>query len=102
MSIGVIIFLVLIVVFVLNSVLASKASDIAEDKGYERRVWFNMCFWLGPLSYIIIAAMPDQLLRSKQDLTNELLREMIESYDASTKNQIHDHNDDISSYLPEL
>lgn len=93
---------ILIVALILNGVLASNASDIANHKGYEKRKWFHMCFWLGPLSYIIIAAMPDLLMRSKQDKTNELLEKMIESYDATEEKQVQNCKDDVSSYLPEL
>lgn len=94
--------IILIVALILNGVLASNASDIANHKGYEKRKWFHMCFWLGPLSYIIIAAMPDLLMRSKQDKTNELLEKMIESYDATEEKQVQNCKDDVSSYLPEL
>ena len=93
---------VLIVVLILNGLLASNASDMANDKGYEKRKWFHMCFWLGPLSYIIIAAMPDQPMRSKQDKTNELLEKMIESYNTTAEKQVQNRKDDVSSYLPEL
>lgn len=67
-----------------------------------------MCFWLGPISYIIIAAMPDLQMRAKQDKTNELLEKMINSCSnpAAEKRvqnqQAQSQNDDISSYLPEL
>lgn len=98
----VICILVLMVGLVLNGILASNASDMANDKGYEKRKWFHMCFWLGPISYIIIAAMPDQPMRSKQDKTNELLEKMIESYNTTAEKQIQNRNDDVSSYLPEL
>ena len=52
----------------------STVSDIAEDKGYEKRTWFHMCFWLGLPAYLIVCAMPDK------NLTEEihLLREMLE------------------------
>ena len=93
---------VLIIVLILNGLLASNASDMANDKGYEKRKWFHMCFWLGPLSYIIIAAMPDQPMRSKQDKTNELLEKMIESYNTTAEKQVQNRKDDVSSYLPEL
>ena len=102
------IIITILVVIILNGILSSHASDIANDKGYEKKYWFHMCFWLGPLSYIIIAAMPDLTMRVKQDKTNELLTAMIETYNkTSTKmmqNKIEDtsRKDDISSYLPDL
>lgn len=94
--------LILVVVLSLNGFLASNASDIANDKGYEKKKWFHMCFWLGPISYIIIAAMPDLTMRSKQDETNELLSHMIETLNTTAEKQVQNRKDDISTYLPEL
>lgn len=98
----VIYIIVLIVLLCLNGYLASNASDMANDKGYEKRKWFHMCFWLGPISYIIIAAMPDQAMRAKQDETNKLLEKMIETFNTTTEKQQQNRKDDVSSYLPEL
>lgn len=70
--------IILIIALCLHGLLSSKASDIAQDKGYEKSTWFHMCFWLGPLSFIIVAAMPDRVMRTKQDETNSQLRELLE------------------------
>lgn len=101
--------IVLIVVLCLNGFLASNASDIANDKGYEKKKWFHMCFWLGPISYIIIAAMPDQTMRSNQSKTNELLQQLLDKQSvipASTmtakKEPKSQQSEDISSFLPDL
>lgn len=94
--------LILFVLLSLNGFLASNASDIANDKGYEKRKWFHMCFWLGPISYIIIAAMPDQTMRSKQDETNKLLDQMIKTLNTTAEKQVQNRKDDVSMYLPEL
>ena len=105
MSIGdlsVIYILILIAVLCLNGLLSSNASDIASQKGYEKRKWFHMCFWLGPISYIIIAAMPDHTMRAKQDETNELLNELIDTLKTTTEKRVQDYKEDVSSYLPEL
>ena len=93
---------VIIIVLCLNGYLASNASDIANEKGYEKKKWFHMCFWLGPMSYVIIAAMPDREMRSKQDKTNELLGKMIENFNTTTEKKIQNRKEDVSSYLPEL
>lgn len=73
-----IIIIAVIVVLVINGILASSASNVAEDKGYEKRTWFHMCFWLGPISYIIVAAMPDMTLRREMSRTNSMLEKLIE------------------------
>lgn len=93
---------ILIVLLILNGILASNASDIANEKGYEKRKWFHMCFWLGPVSYIIVAAMPDKPMREKQDETNELLGQVIEALNTTAEKQAQNRKDDVSTYLPEL
>ena len=91
-----------VLILLLNGLFAKNASNMASDKGYEKRKWFHMCFWLGVISYIIIASMPDRTLQAKQDETNELLKEMIRKFDSVEKKQPVDRKDDINSYLPEL
>ncbi len=102
---GLALVIVGIVVLCLNGLLASAASDIADDKGYEKNKWFHMCFWLGPIPYIIIAAMPDLKLQRKQDETKHLLSEILEKQTAAAKTQVPQvqaRPDDLSSWLPEL
>ena len=43
----------------LNALLAQRASIAAEQKGHSRGTWFHLCFWLGPIAYLIVAALPD-------------------------------------------
>ena len=84
MSSGAVVFLyivILVVVLCINGYLASNASDMASDKGYEKRKWFHMCFWLGPISYIIIAAMPDRQMRTIAENMIKLQQEMISKLD---------------------
>ena len=95
-------FILIFVLLCINGYLASNASDIANEKGYEKRKWFHMCFWLGPISYIIIASMPDKVMRDKQDETNQLLAKVIESLNTTTEKEQQTGKDDGSSYLPEL
>ena len=92
----------LIVVLCLNGLLSSNASDMANDKGYEKRKWFHMCFWLGPISYIIVAAMPDKVMQSKVDQTNKLLGDLLTAQKASPVAQEHAQQADVSTFLPEL
>ena len=65
--------IVLVGVLILNGFLASNASDIAADKGYPKRKWFHMCFWLGIFGYLLVIAMPDLNLRNTLEQTNKLL-----------------------------
>ena len=89
-----------IVALCLNGLLSSKASDVAADKGYDKDTWFHMCFWLGLLSYIIIAAMPDLKAREIANKTNQLLLELLEKQPAvcaPESNKVPHDNNDTSS-----
>lgn len=98
---GMMYILFLIIALCLNGLLASNASNMANDKGYEKKKWFHMCFWLGPIAYIIIASMPDQVMRQKQDKTNELLEKLLKS-EAQDNSGAQRMTDDVSTYLPQL
>lgn len=93
---------ILIVVLCLHGYLASNASDMANEKGYEKRKWFHICFWLGPIGFIIVASMPDLVIRKNQNQTNELLGKLLEAYNTTAEKQAQNRKDDVSSYLPEL
>ena len=88
----------LLVFLFLNGLLASKASDIAEDKGYEKSTWFHMRFWLGLIAYIIVAAMPDRVMQGKVDQMIILLQMRNAAPEAKKKAQ----PEDVSPFLPEL
>lgn len=66
-----------IFLLIINYCFADKAAECAEAKGYNRSSWFHACFWLGIISYILVAALPDQILRNKQDETNRLLEQVL-------------------------
>lgn len=74
--------LIIVVALCLNGLLASMASDIAKEKGYKKRTWFHMCFWLCPISYVIVAAMPDRIMQEKVVTTNKLLEKLIDGQNA--------------------
>lgn len=94
-------YVVLIILyFIFNGILASNASDIAQEKGYEKRKWFHMCFWLGPVAFIIVAAMPDKVMRENQQQTNILLGRLLG--DNPIGQQEEGEQEDVSSYLPDL
>ncbi len=69
--------LVLGVLVALNGLLAGNASSIAEEKGYEKKKWFHMCFWLGLFSYLMIIAMPDKKIRQQNEEMLRLQQEMV-------------------------
>lgn len=64
-----------ILYLIVNGILASKASDAADDKGYDKRTWFHMCFWLGPVAYLVVAALPDFAARQQRKEILDLLKQ---------------------------
>ena len=98
-----IVYLIILVAYLaINGFLASNASDVANDKGYEKAKWFHMCFWLGPLSFVIIAAMPDKTMWRKQDTTNDLLGKMLDSYNTTAEKKEQNQKEDVGAFLPDL
>ena len=55
-----------ILILAFHFILCSQASDVAQEKGFDKSTWFHMCFWTGPIAFIIVAAMPDMKLREQQ------------------------------------
>ena len=52
-------FLGLIFLIIIQYTAAKRFEKIAFDKGYDRKAHpFGMCFWLGVIGYIYVAAMP--------------------------------------------
>ena len=78
---------ILVVALCLNGYLASNASDIAEEKGYEKRKWFHMCFWMGPVPYIIIAAMPDHRMLSLMENVVKIQQETMDKLNGTVGGQ---------------
>lgn len=93
------IFLLLVAYLVACGFLASKASDIAKDKGYNKRTWFHMCFWLGLIAYLLVLGMPDLVQREQQRAFGERLLETMQLSDQAAQAR---QQANVSSYLPEL
>jgi hypothetical protein len=56
------IIIFLIAIFV-NIILSVKFSEIADEKGYNGKNYFWLCFFLGSIGFIMVAALPDLTLR---------------------------------------
>lgn len=65
--------LVLIVVLIFQAIWAAYMADAAEKKGYKDIHAFAICFWLGPIGYLYILALPDKNLQNKMDSVLHLL-----------------------------
>ena len=69
---GIYIFLGIValgVLILVDYIVASKFSELAYDKGYKNSTAFHMCFWLGIIGYLYVAAMP--CLTTKTVAANE-------------------------------
>lgn len=97
-GIGIWIFLAGAVWLCVNGFLASKASGIADDKGYDKRTWFHMCFWLGPLSYVVIAAMPDLKLREVTEKLVTMQSRMLDVFDQPFSSSKHESKGKSSDF----
>ncbi|NLO84960.1 MAG: hypothetical protein GX096_05980 [Clostridiales bacterium] len=61
------------VYFCIMGFLASKISDAAERKGYEKRTYFHICFWLGVLGFLVVIALPDLTIQQQNEKMIRLL-----------------------------
>ncbi len=86
--------LILIAVLAICFYLASKAGEIADDKGYDGDKWKWICFWLGLVGYILVAAMPN--------LTMQATLKNIEAKLMKDGNDSHSSNNSSNSTMKSL
>ena len=55
-------FLILVVALIIHIAVTIKFSIIATEKGYDGKNYFWVCFFLGTIGFIMVAALPDQNL----------------------------------------
>ena len=58
-------FLVAVIALAISIVLCSTFARIAAAKGYSYQKYFGICFFLGMIGYIMVAALPDDQLLSQ-------------------------------------
>lgn len=79
----------LVVALIINFVIAKKFEEIAFDKGYtEEKHTFALCFWLGIIGYIYVAALPD--IRATKSIAEQNRR--IEGLLKSIEQKLHSNN----------
>lgn len=61
-GVGLILVLLLILagLLVLNYFIAKQFHQIASQKGHPQRKYFWWSFWLGPVGYLMVIALPDR------------------------------------------
>ena len=55
-----------------SSFLAGEMADAAAQKGYERKRYWHICFWLGIMGYLVVIALPDTVLQEKIDKLSDM------------------------------
>ena len=63
---GIIFFIIL--GFVISYLIAKNFSVFAEDKGYDKKKYFWICFLVAPVGVLMVIAMPNKRLVEKLDL----------------------------------
>lgn len=71
---AIIIVLAAAIAIVFDVVIATKMESVAALKGHGKEVHaFAMCFWLGIVGYIYVAALPDKIRQEQNQKIIELL-----------------------------
>ena len=94
--------IILIIGLCLSALFASKASDAAADKGYNKLTWFHMCFWLGPIPYIIVAALPDITLHYQNNELIALQKAILYSLNSTSNTYSEKTAQSVENLLKEL
>lgn len=76
------ILLIIAIYLIIGYIIGKKMENAATEKGYgtEAHV-FAMCFWLGIIGCIYVAALPDKIQQNQNQQIIELLKEMRGNYD---------------------
>ena len=69
---GFVYFLIALVAIAIDIAFALYAGEIAEDKGYSKGNWIAVCLFFGIIGYILIAALPDLVLRAQLERLSTL------------------------------
>ena len=66
----------IVIVIAIYLTICTRFAMIADDKGYSGNAYFWVCFFLGIIGYIMVAALPDQAMyTSIQNLKKEGLQD---------------------------
>lgn len=69
-----IILIAAVVIIGVDVIVAQMMQDVAALKGYGKEVHaFAMCFWLGIIGYIYVAALPDKIQQEQNQKIIELM-----------------------------
>lgn len=78
---GFVYFLIALVAIAIDIAFALYAGEIAEDKGYSKGNWIAVCLFFGIIGYILIAALPDLVLRAAlENIEKKLTKDENDNY----------------------
>lgn len=70
------IILVIVIYLVIGFIIGRMMENVAADKGYGTEAHaFAMCFWLGVIGCIYVAALPDKIQQEQNQQIIQLLSE---------------------------
>ncbi len=58
--VGLFYLVVFVLVFIIQYRIAKEFESVAHQKGHTEDKYFQMCFWLGLVGWILVAALPDR------------------------------------------
>ena len=83
----------LVIAIIINFVIAKKFEEIAFDKGYtEEKHTFAVCFWLGAIGYIYVAALPDLTAIRRSAEQSRKIEGMLKSIEQKLTNTTNNVN----------
>ena len=87
-------FLIAVAALVINIIFCVKFKNCAEEKGHNGNAYFWVCFFFGPIGYILVAALPD--INAKYLVCE--LSEKVDKLERSRKVSVPAHSNNTNSY----
>lgn len=90
------IILVIVIYLIIGLIIGRMMENVAADKGYGTEAHaFAMCFWLGVIGCIYVAALPDKI----QQEQNQKIIKLLSNEENSTKSTYSDSDNAAPRHL---
>lgn len=90
------IILVIVIYLIIGFIIGKAMENAAADKGYGTEAHaFAMCFWLGVIGCIYVAALPDKI----QQKQNQKIIDLLSAKEDKTKNTYTNSGNTIPKHL---
>lgn len=70
--------IVIAIYFMIWAFIAGEFADCALNKGYDRRKYWHMVFWFGPVGIVLVLTLPDLKARGNQQRMEEKMDVLID------------------------